>query len=686
MKRAFLVFMVLCCFLLGVSTTCVAGPRPFTIEDIYKIKGVRDAQISPDGKSVAFVVSVPSLEKNRANSDIWLMSSDGQDLRQLTTSDKRDDTPRWSPEGRQLAFISSRGGEPQIYTIDIAGGEARPLTSIHGGADGVIWSPDGKRLAFTAAVYPGCYSTDYRKFNACNQQKDEEREKNPVKARVITRLLYRHWNAYVDDKRSHIFVISAAGGDPIDMTPGDYDSPTFAVGGGGDYAFAPDSKELAWVSNHDKNEESSTNSDIFTVPIGGDSAKDTVKISTSRGSDTSPAYSPDGRFIAWKTQARSGYESDLFRLVLYDRQSKSSRIISDQWDKWIEQFLWAQDSKSIYFTTDNRGNQPLMSVSVNGGPVNTILGGKGWNEGVDVSPDGKFFVFSWRDAAHVAELYRADADGKNMLPLTHVNDTLLHEFALNNTEEHWVTAQDGAKIHLFVIKPSPFDATRKYPTILVIHGGPQQMFGNAFRAEFQIYPQSGFVLAYSNPRGSPGYGQKFVEEISGDYSGKVYDDLMKVTDYLETLPYVDKNRMGATGGSFGGFMTNWIEGHTDRFKALISHAGPSDQISFFGETEELWFPTWDLKGTPWTNWNHYVDMSPVKYAPNFKTPMLITHGELDYRVLIGQGEEMFTALQTMGVESKFIRIPDEGHWILKPQNSKFWYQQQLDWMKQHLMK
>jgi dipeptidyl aminopeptidase/acylaminoacyl peptidase len=686
MKGKRTVFFLLSSLYIFVALPVVAAPRPFTIDDIYKIKAVRDPQISPDGKWVAYVVSVPSLEKNRANTDIWLVPSRGGEARQLTTSDKRDDTPRWSPDGKQLAFISTRGGEPQIYLLDIAGGEARPLTSIHGGADGEVWSPDGKWLAFSASIYPECYSTDYKKLDDCNKKKDEAREKNPVKARVITRLLYRHWNAYADDKRSHVFLVPAAGGDPIDMTPGDFETPTFSVGGGGDFIFSRDSRELAYVSNHEKNEESSTNSDIFVVPIGGDPAKDAVKISTSPGADTSPVYSPDGRYLAWKTQARNGYESDLIRLALYDRQTKAIKIISDQWDDWIDQILWAPDSKSVFFTTEYHGNVPLMSVSVNGGPVKTVLSETGWHEGVDVSPDGKFVVMSWRDVAHPAEIFRADADGKDLHPLTHVNDTLLAEWGLNNAEEHWVTSKDGAKIQLFVVKPFQFETTKKYPTVLIIHGGPQQMFGNAFRPEYQMYAQAGFVVAFSNPRGSPGYGQKFVEEISGDYSGKVYDDLMKVTDYLETLSCVDKSRMGATGGSFGGFMVDWIEGHTDRFKALISHAGPSDQISFFGNTEELWFPTWDLKGTPWTNWDHYVQMSPVKYAPNFKTPILLTHGEIDYRVPIGQSEEMFTALQKMGVESKFIRIPDEGHWILKPQNSKFWYEQQLDWMKQHLIK
>ncbi|MBZ5534875.1 MAG: S9 family peptidase [Acidobacteriia bacterium] len=686
MKRKWVVFFFLCLLYISVAAPIVAAPRAFTIDDVYKIRPVREPQISPDGKWVAYVVSVPSLEKNRGNTDVWLTPSGGGEARQLTTSEKRDDTPRWSPDGKQLAFISTRGGDPQIYLLDIAGGEARPLTSIHGGADGEVWSPNGKWLAFTASIYPECYSADYKKLDDCNKKKDEEREKNPVKARVVTRLLYRHWNAYADDKRSHVFIVPAAGGEPIDMTPGDYETPTFAVGGGGDFAFSPDSKELAYVSNHEKNEESSTNSDIFVVPVGGDPSKEAVKISTSPGADTSPVYSPDGRYIAWKTQARDGYESDLIRLALYDRQAKAVKIISDQWDDWIEQILWAPDSKSVFFTTDYHGNVLVMSVTVNGGPVKTVLSETGWHEGVDVSYDGKFVVTSWRDVSHPAEIFRADADGKNFRPLTHVNDALVAEWGLNNAEEHWVTSKDGAKIQLFVVKPFQFEANRKYPTVLIIHGGPQQMFGNAFRAEYQIYAQAGFVTAFSNPRGSPGYGQKFVEEISGDYSGKVYDDLMKVTDYLETLPYVDKGLMGATGGSFGGFMVDWIEGHTDRFKALIAHAGPSDQLSFFGTTEELWFPTWDLKGTPWTNWDHYVQMSPVKYAPNFKTPILITHGEMDYRVLIGQGEEMFTALQKMGVESKFIRFPDEGHWILKPQNSKFWYEQQLGWMKQHLMK
>jgi len=662
------------------AATCVAAlgfplasqdRHPMNFDDLISLARLADPQISPDGRYVAFAATRYDLARNAGDSDIWRIPLAGGPPEQLTRSEKRDNNPRWSPDGKTIAFISSREGGPQIWLMDAAGGAQRKLTSISTGADGVIWSPDGRYLAFTSEVFPDCPD------DACNRKRNEAAEASKVKAKILERLLYRHWDSWKDGKRTHIFVVPAAGGTPRDLTPGDYDAPPFSLGGPADYDFSPDGRELCFARNTDKMEATSTNVDLWTVPVEGGPP---VRITSNPAYDGSPLYSPDGRYIAYRAQRRAGFESDRFEIMLYDRSARTSRSLTESLDRSVDALAWAPDSRALYFTAGDEAYMSIFRVTLDGVVARII--DKTWNGDVQVSPDGRTLVFLRQSMSSPAEIYRADADGRNVAALTAVNREVLSEIDFGAPESIVYQGSGGTPVQAWILKPPRFSPDRKYPAVVLIHGGPQGVWSDSFsyRWNYQMFAARGYVVFAPNPRGSTGFGQKFTDEISGDWGGKVYEDIMQGVDYLARLPYVDGTRLAAAGASYGGYMINWLEGHTDRFRCLVSHDGVYNTTSMFGATEELWFPLWEFRGTPWSNRELYERWSPSNYVTNFKTPMLVIHGELDYRVPVTQGFELFTALQLMQVPSKLLYFPDEGHWVLKPQNSRLWYETVLDWI------
>jgi dipeptidyl aminopeptidase/acylaminoacyl peptidase len=679
MKRFVIAISVLVFALSSFAAIATAQEtRRFTVEDLLKVRRVGDPQVSPNGKRVAFTIGDVNYDLNKVITQIYVMQIDGGGLKQLTNGAASSTTPRWSPEGKRIAFVT----DGQVWTMEDDGDNKEKVTKISTSAAAPVWSPDGKWIAFTSEVYPDCSDDD------CNKKKDEAAENSKVKAHIATRLLFRHWDEWRDVKRTHVFVVSSKGGTARDLTPGDFDSPPYAAASGVDFAFSPDSKELAYVRNPDKVEAISTNSDIYVLPLSGGAPKN-ITVS-NRGYDVGPIYTRDGRSIIYRSQATAGFEADRWRLMSYNRMTGVSTEIAKKFDLQIEEIALSPDGNYAYFIAGERGRLPVFRVPLGGAEPQKMIPNVSAS-GLQITPDGKSLVFAHSTMAIPTEIYRADIDEGTTTPLTTANSVLMAPFGLRKAEEVEWTGALGKKIHGFIIKPPNFDPNRKYPLAVIIHGGPQSAFNDSwgYRWNPQVWVNSGYIAFLPNPRGSTGYGQQFVNEISADWGGKAYTDIMNgVADVLRRNSFIDKDRVGAAGASYGGYMINWIEGHnTDprfRFKVLVSHDGVYNLESMYGATEELWFTDWEFKGTPWTNPMMYARWSPSKFVKNFKTPILIIHSELDYRVPFGEGLQLFTAAQRMGVDSKLLVFPDEGHWVLKPQNSQLWYHTVIDWMDKYL--
>lgn len=660
---AFLLLSVLCC----------AQKLPFDAAAMMKLVRISDPQLSPDGRQVLFTAQRIDVEKNARPQQVYVVPASGAEAPKQVSAEGTNFRARWSPDGKRLAMISTRSGSAQIWMMNADGSEARQVTNLSTEADGVTFSPDGQLLLFVSEVYPECGADD-----ACNRRKLQEESASKVKARTYTSLLYRHWNQFSTRRRKHLLVIPAEGGKARDLTPGSYDVPPFSLGGPDDYAFSPDSKEVCYAVNTDVDAAMSTNADLYVVPVSGGEPK---KVSVSTGADLSPQYSPDGKYLVWRAQMVGGYESDRWRLMVMDRGTGAIQAVTEATDRSVQSFTFTPNSAQIVFTVDDRGKQVVFRMPITGGSSQLLITGKASYDDVQVAADGRTFIYTQVSGDRPVEIYRGAA-GEQPVPLTRLNEPVLNEYDLRPFEDFYVAAPDKARVHSFLLKPHGFEAAKKYPVIFLIHGGPESHWGETwtYRWNAQVFAAAGYVVVMPNPRGSTGYGQKFTEEIQADWGGRPYEDIMAVVDHVSKLPYVDGDRMAAAGGSYGGYMVNWLLGHTDRFKALVSHAGVYDLRSMAGETEELWFVNWEFKGMPWENPELYEKNSPSNFVSQFKTPTLVTHGELDYRVPVGQGMQLFTGLQRMKVPSKLLLYPDEGHWILKPQNSLLWYQSVLDWI------
>ena len=697
-----------------------AGKRPMTFADLMAMKRVSDPQVSVSGKWVMFSVTDVSLEKNTKVNHLWVVPLSGGAERQVTTGSGEGEG-RFSPDGKWVMYAA--GGQLMVAAWDDAAGtvgEGRAVTSLETGADGGVWAPDSKHFLFVSEVYPECEAAGVDRNAAearCNAAKDEASAKSPVKARIFTDLLYRHWDHYVGPKRSHIFWGDVEGGTgsgtqgPEDLTPasvvGDHVAPTFSLGGPLGYAISPDGREIAYEVNLDKVPAESTNNDIYVLKVGAEPGT-ARKVSTSLGSDDGPQYSPDGKWLAWRSQRRGGFESDKFRLVVMDRATGTIRDVMPKWDSWVDEFIWSPDSKRIYFASPDRGEEPAFEVELEGiaaGQVAGIVGSGAFGD-IRVSPDGKLLVMSGMrvDRPSTIVSVRADKPVDRLSVLAHVNDSLLSELSLAPLEPFWFAGADGTKVEGFVVRPPNFDPAKKYPVKYLLHGGPQTAWGDdwSYRWNAELFAADGYVVVMVNRRGSTGYGQQFVDEVSGDWGGRPFVDLMKGLDYAEAkYPFIDKTRECALGASYGGFMADWVLTHTDRFKCIVTHDGMYNPQSAFGTTEELWFNEWEFRplagsgpdavveqtkpAHPWDFYDKpasedpFRKWSPMMFIKDARTPTLVIHSQLDYRLDLSEGLQLFTALQLLGVPSEMLSFPDEGHWILKPQNSQLWNETVSDW-------
>ena len=653
-----------------------------TFDDLAGMQRVGEPQISPDGRAVVYTVGAADMDTNRVAHNIWVVpTAAGSQPRQLTQTG-HDTRPQWSPDGKTIAFLSGREGATQIYAMPAQGGNAKKITSLSTGADNEKWSPDGRWIAFTSSVFPDCAD------DACNRARDDAAEKSKVKARVYDHLLYRHWVHWSDGKRSHLFLVAANGGAPRDVTPrADYDVPPDERGDANDFNFSPDSKELCFTAVTDRPEAISTNGDLFLVPTSGGEPK---RVTSNPGFDGHPVYSPDGRYIAYHSQKTPEYESDRWRLMLYDRAAGTHTELAESFDRSVDEIVWSPDSKHIYFTALNEAEQPVYDVAAAPGSTPRQIVKDSFNESISLSADGNSFAFLRSALIAPTEVFTSRSDGSAARQLSQHNAARLASIDLNPPESFWYEGAGGTRIQGMLIRPPHFDASKKYPLLLLIHGGPQSLWTDSwgYRWNEELFAAPGYVAVMINPRGSTGYGQKFTDEITDDWGGRVYEDLMKGVDYvIGNYSYVDANRVAAAGGSYGGYMIDWIATHTGRFKVLISHAGVYDKTAMYGATEELWFEEHDMAGTPWTHPESYQKWSPSTYAGDlgkYKTPTLVFCGELDYRVPYTQSLEFFTAMQRQNVPSRLVVYPDEGHWILKPQNSRLWYKTFSDWLAAYL--
>ncbi len=694
---------------LVLLTACVEtnaqAKRAMTVEDLFKFKRISDPQISPDGKWVAYVVTSVDLEKNSTNADIWLASTDGKERKQLTASPKADRHPRWSPDGKQILFESNRSGENQLWVISLDGGEARQVTTISTEAANGIWSPDSTHIAFVSAVYPEFSEKPFKESNEANKKKMEEVKNNPVKAKVFTKLFYRHWDSYVEDKRQHLFVMpfsDGKGGEPRDVTPGDRDAYPTSTTFESDvsYTFSPDGKFLVFTAVAKENEAWSTNYDICRVSIENKSKDWECLTKDNPAADSGPQFSPDGKKLAYRAQRKPGYEADKWELMVVDAEPTGKptvqpRSITAAFDSSVESVVWNEDGKWMYFTAESKGTSPVFRVWLDGSDASSILR-IGTNSSLSICRNGSALAFSRASMNGPAELHVCQLSRTSGLDIpvsefenrdfSRANTEFLAQLDLPRAESVTVPGADGTPMQMWILKPPGFDASKKWPLVYLVHGGPQSAWpdGWSFRWNAQVWAAQGYVVALPNPRGSTGFGQKYVDEISGDWGGKCFDDLMKGLEYLQKQPYIDSDRMAAAGASFGGYMMNWFQGNTTRFKTLITHCSVYNGESMYATTDELWFDEWDHGGKPpWENLDAYRKHSPHLKAKNFKTPMLVIHNDLDFRCPVGEGHQLFTTLQRLGVPSKFINFPDEGHWVLKPKNSEFWHKEVFAWLKQH---
>lgn len=666
--------------LLILSTTLMAQPKhALTFDDLWAMKRIGKVQLSPDGNTIAFNVTTYSFDENKGNIDIYLVDVDGKNIHPFKNSVKNETNPKFSPDGKKIAYVF----DSQIWTANLDGSDEQKLTNLSTGASGIVYSNDGKKMLFVSSVYPDCTTDD------CNKEKDKQKEESKVKASIFTELMYRHWDEWRGEKRSHLFLLDISSKEVVDLTLNSKsDVPPIALGSDNDYSFSPDGSEIVFTMNPDNVVATSTNNEIFILKLADiQKEKPTPfkKISESKGNDCQPVYSPDGNFIAYTSMERAGFEADKSRLMLYNRKTGTTNILTKDNDLSVSEFVWSPDAKSIYFLAENEIYNSIYKLEVATSKL-TLLQKEGDNANLLLSNDGKKLFFKQQRTNLPYEIFSISTEGKDLKQITFTNSDRLALIEMNPLETFWCKGANGTKVQSILVKPPFFDVKKKYPMIFLVHGGPQGHWSDDFhyRWNLHMFASKGYVVVATNPRGSTGYGQKFVDEISGDWGGKPYVDLMNAYDYaVKNFSFIDAKNTFAAGASYGGYMINWIAGHTNSFNALVSHDGMYNAESAWGTTEELWFNEWEFKGAPFQNRKLYEKFSPSRFIQNCKTPMLIIHSANDFRLSEEQAFQLFTALQRLDVESKFLYFPDESHWVTKPQNAKLWWDTVLDWFETH---
>ncbi len=682
--RRQLVFLF--CLLLG-STQLFAGAvekRAFTVEDLVRMERVGDPQVSPDGSRVVFSVTAMDLEVNHGRSDLWMATIDGSKVLQLTTDPAGDFSPRWLGNERIL-FLSTRSGSSQVWELSMAGGEARRLTDLPLDVESLKVSPAGDAIFVGLAVFPDCDPSI-----ECTVSRLDEAAAQRASGKIFDRLFIRHWDTWEDGRRNHVFRLALKGGGellehPIDLMAGvDANCPTKPWGGDEDYAISPDGKILVYTAKNAKGSEEawSTNYDLWAVPTDGSGASRNLTANNPAW-DSAPTFSPDGKILAYLAMERAGFESDRNRIMLMDWSTGRSRILTEAWDRSPRGIVWNLDGTKLYASADNIGNHSIFSIDPKTGRAQAVVV-KHSNSSPRPLPGGAL-LFSQDRLDAPAELYVLHAPGEKPEAITHFNDERIAGLEFGEYGQFSFTGARGDTVYGYLLFPVNWAPGKKYPLAFLIHGGPQGSFGDHFHYRWnpEIYAAHGYATVMIDFHGSTGYGQEFTDSITGDWGGAPFDDLMMgLDDVLKKHQWIDQERIAALGASYGGYMINWIQGHTKRFAALVCHDGNLDEYMAYFDTEELWFPEWEHGGTPWENPEGYRKHSPVSAVANFSTPELVIHGAKDFRVVDTQGFATFNALQRLGVPSRLLYYPDESHWVLKPLNSIQWHHVVLDWIDQ----
>ncbi|MCK4766035.1 MAG: S9 family peptidase [Candidatus Aminicenantes bacterium] len=678
-------FLIFGLFIAASLNLYSGAAHPFTVHDLLTMDRISGQTVSPDGKLIVFNLRKTDLDANKGRTDLWLVDTKGKGLRQLTAHPAADHSPCWSKDSKKIYFLSTRSGSSQVWCIPVYGGEARQVTDLPLNISSFKISPDGKKIAFSMDVFPASKTID------CTVNKLDKIEKSKATGKIFERLFIRHWDTWNDGRRSHIFVMSLAGGKPVDVIKGmDSDCPTKPFGGSEEYCFTPCGTAIVFsTGNTGRAEAWSTNFDLFSTPADG---SETPRCLTEENKawDTQPVFSNNGKTLAYLSMKRPDFEADRFYIKLrswpYDKAEKE-RILALDWDHSPGTIVWGPKDKTLYAVAGNFGQKSLFAIDVKTGKVKTIVK-EGWVTSVDFA--GKEIIFGMNNLKSPVELYSVDFKGKKQKRITNINASQLAAAKMGSYEQFTFKGWNDETVYCYVVKPVDFDANKKYPVAFLIHGGPQGSFGNHFHYRWnpQVYTGRGYAAVMVDFHGSTGYGQDFTDSISRDWGGKPLVDLKKgLAAALKRYPWLDGERVGALGASFGGYMVNWIAGNwPDRFRCLVNHDGNLDEKFAYYDTEELWFPEWDHGGTPWDNPAGYEKYNPINFVKNWKTPMLVIHGALDFRVVETQGFATFTALQRRGIPSKLLYFPDENHWVLKPHNSILWHDTVLDWLDQWVKK